>query len=363
MSWSPSAPRAWNRSCSWVTDVERERGERRRVVGHRHGQRVPGVKDDVDGFVGVPRDLRVGPAGEVRGRRGATRVGPRAGPSGGPRGPSRSTPGSRAPSSRGVVVEPSHELVDATARRVVRGRLLVDARHSVTLPMRPRRCSGREELAEPPRRDEDADERHDHEVHDVAEDRPVEDARGCTRARARRPGTAASRARRTRATSGTGRSGRTCRRTGTSAAARGMTRSKSCQLRRNVHAAIPALAKASDVRIATGRHRIAHGDSVSPSAHMQTRKLTEYSEPRVRHHDSSPSAMSSTVERRRHHRVVGVVDLQPEERVERRVEHRAVHRRHREQARRDERGVGDRRWTRPCTVPMRWLRPIPRLSR
>src|SRR3974377_354134 len=54
-----------------------------------------------------------------------------------------------------------------------------------------------------------------------------------------------------------------------------MTRSKSCQLRRYVHAAIPALANASETRNATGRQRIAHGDWVSPSAHMHTRKLTE----------------------------------------------------------------------------------------
>src|ERR1039458_2646997 len=74
-----------------------------------------------------------------------------------------------------------------------------------------------------------------------------------------------------------------------------MTRSKSCQLRRYVHAAMPAHANARDVRIAVGRHSSAHGDWVSPSAHMHTRKLVEYSAPRVTHHESSPSAMSSTL--------------------------------------------------------------------
>ena len=136
-------------------DVEGQRGERRHVVVALDGERAPGVEHDVDRLVAVPGDLgrrstpRTHPSG------GAARRGPPRRPSGAPTrsftdhfGQHGTSVASRASSSGRV------ERVDPRAGRLVGLGLLVDRRHGRHVLLR------RQELAEPARRREDADERH-----------------------------------------------------------------------------------------------------------------------------------------------------------------------------------------------------------
>src|ERR1700690_3502252 len=70
------------------------------------------------------------------------------------------------------------------------------------------------------------------------------------------------------------------------------TRSKSCQVRMNVHAASPRQLNVRLVKMAAGEESQTQAPLVSPSAVMQMMNDAEYKVERVSAHSPSPSAMS-----------------------------------------------------------------------
>ena len=69
-------------------------------------------------------------------------------------------------------------------------------------------------------------------------------------------------------------------------------RSKSCHVRMNVVAAMPAAANANASSVAAGTAKIAHGDSTRPSTRITTMKPSAYSVARITDQPISPSATS-----------------------------------------------------------------------